>query len=338
MEKKYWAFIKKTIRGPFTAKEISQIPGFNEHTLICPENKLGQWKEAKYEENFIQLIESPHKEIHEKAEIAKAKEMENAAIKKILEKAINKNAQLENEVRKIKKEYELQKKNFVQTIEKKDLEIKALTEKIKNLSSKLNLSAEHPSWEMLYKELKRKSEKAIEELQKENAQRLEEINKTKNQMQNIINKYEEIKNITIEKHNNEIASLKNEITNLKNIIEEKEIIISTMEENLSSAINKANEFQKILIEERNEYENKSKAFCEEIGKLKADIKWKDEEIEKLRTELKEALIKLKEIESIDEIKTKEQDELFKIIHQKIKILTDYFENLESKLRFKKAES
>ncbi|PIS46949.1 MAG: hypothetical protein COT17_05915 [Elusimicrobia bacterium CG08_land_8_20_14_0_20_51_18] len=341
MEKKYWAFIKKTIRGPFLPKDIAGIPGFDRHTLVCLENQLGKWKEAAFEEDFRLYLEfQPVRDAAAAPAIPKAQEMENKAVKNILEKSINKNAHLENEVRKIRREYDLQKRNFQQTLEKKEMETKLLTEKVKHLSGKITLAMEHPSWENLYKELKRRTEGKLDELQKENSRKHEETNRLKNQIQNLINKYEEIKNSGNEKHAAELNAVRQENMELRNAIEEKELIISTMEENISSLISKSQEFQKILLEERKEYEAKSVNFCDEIGKLRSDVKWKDEELSDLRSELKETLSKLKEIESVDQIKTREQEELFNVIHHKIKILTDYFENLESRIRFnpKKAES
>ena len=43
---RYYAYIKKSIRGPFIAKDAALIAGFSRSTLICPEKALGQWTEA----------------------------------------------------------------------------------------------------------------------------------------------------------------------------------------------------------------------------------------------------------------------------------------------------
>ena len=54
---RYFAFTKRSIKGPFYPKDLAQLPGFGRNTLVCPESALGQWKEAYLEGAFQALLE-----------------------------------------------------------------------------------------------------------------------------------------------------------------------------------------------------------------------------------------------------------------------------------------
>ena len=48
--------------------------------------------------------------------------------------------------------------------------------------------------------------------------------------------------------------------------------------------------------------------------------------------------RIKEFDAVDEIKTREQEELYGVLSSKLKLLSGYFENLEARVKyaFKKA--
>ena len=54
---RYFAFTKRSIKGPFYPKDLAQLPDFGRNTLVCPETALGQWREASLESAFQSLLE-----------------------------------------------------------------------------------------------------------------------------------------------------------------------------------------------------------------------------------------------------------------------------------------
>ena len=54
---------------------------------------------------------------------------------------------------------------------------------------------------------------------------------------------------------------------------------------------------------------------------------------KIREELFSAVNKLKEFEAVDEIKSREQEELYDVLGAKLKLLSGYFENLEARVKY-----
>jgi chromosome segregation ATPase len=338
---RYYAYTKKSIRGPFTSRDITQLPGFSKNTLVCPENALGQWREAAQENVFQNYFDAlPDYGAPEKPKPpVSAAQTEGAALRSLLEKGIAKNAALENEVRTLRREYMQEKKRFEEDSSKKDSEIKNLVSKLKRSNEAASgISTEHPSWEMLYKTLKKRSEEKLFEATQALSEKTGEIIRLKNQMQSMVDNYEVSKRKNSDEETNKVSAVKEQLNNLTNQLEEKEMVVLTMNDNMSSLLGKNEEFQRIMLDERHDYEEQSKKFCEEIGALRSELTWKTQETVKIREELAETLNRLKEFEATENIKTREQEELYGILHSKIKILSGYFENLESRVKyiFKKA--
>ncbi len=116
-------------------------------------------------------------------------------------------------------------------------------------------------------------------------------------------------------------------------MEDKAVFIKNHHDAMESMMNKNEEFQTIMMDERRDYEIRSREFCEEIGKLKSEIKWRNKENNQLKDDLFEAYNKLKEFEALGNIKAAEQKATYNAIRSKIKLLSGYFENLENKVRY-----
>jgi len=188
---RYFAYINNSVNGPFYANKITQLPGFGRNTLVCAESELGRWREACRETAFDLFFgnpaQDPQKPMFQLAHVPD----EGAAVRSLLEKAILKNSQLETEVKSIKRDYSREKKKFEEEIRKKDREIQALFERLKKISAAQNLQREHPSWEQLYKTLKKRGDEKLFEAAQELSEKKEEILRLKEQMQNLADKYED---------------------------------------------------------------------------------------------------------------------------------------------------
>jgi len=338
---RYYAYTKKSIRGPFAPRDITQLPGFSKNTLVCPENALGQWREAALENVFQSYFgASPGYSAPVKPEPPlNAAQTEGIALRSLLEKGIAKNAVLENEVRTLRREYNQEKKRFEEDTRKKDSEIKNLVEKLKRSNEAARgITQEHPSWETLYKTLKKRSEEKLFEATQALSEKIGEIIRLKNQMQSMFDNYETSKRKNSDDEAKKMSAIKEQLNDFKSQLEEKEMVVLAINDNISSLLGKNEGFQRIMLDERHDYEEQSKKFCEEIGTLRSELNWKNQETEKIRKELAETLNRLKEFEAVENIKTREQEELYGVLHSKIKILAGYFENLESRVKyiFKKA--
>jgi chromosome segregation ATPase len=419
---RYFAFTKRSIKGPFYPKDIALLPDFDRTTLVCQEAALGNWREAYLENTFQPLFDcaarSPDKAMrpltHEAAD--------DKAMRSLLEKAVVNNSRLETEVQELRREYSLEKERLENELGKKNTEIQALAERLKRTSVVQAKREEHPSWEHLYKILKKRADEKLFEATQAGYEKNEEILRLRGQMQNMVNTYEDSKRDLIEKTAKEREKTGEELKTLKSALEEKEIVIRTMAENVHSGLNKTEEFNRIIQEENQGYEEQNAGlrrevlrlqgqiqnmidtyetskhsliektakerektgeelkalksaleekemvvqtmsdylqsllakngefygimlderrdseaqntrFCEEIGRLKGEVKWKEQELARLNSELHEAMNRIKEFESVAEIKTREQEEIFGVIHSKIGILSGYFENLESRLKY-----
>lgn len=317
---KYYAYIKRSIRGPFYPAELSQIPGFDKNTLICFEKSIGQWKEAYLEPAFQNFLHgSPHAPQNQP-------NAEDKALRPVLEKALEKNSHFENEIKKLKYQYFDEKRTFSNKLRNKDNEIKDLEVKLKKAVGDLRLNNEHPSWETLYKTYKSRSEeKKFDTIQKL-AERTEEVSQLKHQLNALSDEYDDLKRES-EKH------LHKTIAKLNSDLEEKEFYIKNHQDNMDSMLAKNEELQRIMIDERRDYEASNKNFCEEIGKLRSELKFRKEDTTKIKNELFDALNKIKEFESVENIKTSEQKEFYNALHSKIRLLSGYFENLENKVKY-----
>jgi len=332
---KYYAYIRKSIKGPFFPQEICQLQGFTKNTLVCPEKALGQWREARMEKAF-QYYLSPSKEPTPPPE--QRYQQERTSLRPVLEKVLRQNSEFEREIKSLRREYAEEKRRFEKVTAQKENEIKSLVEKLKKVRLRMSVKEEHPSWEVLYKTYKKRAEEKI-------AQALETIAEKSNEISRIREKYgQDISRLKTDndelkkEYERKAEKLNSKIKELTSEMEEKEIIIKSFDENMRSIMGKNEELQKILFEERSDYESRIKNFCSEIGTLKSEIKWKDREIEKIKTELNLAIEKIREFESLNSIKTREQKEIYNALKMKIKILAGYFENLESRIKyaFKKA--
>ena len=335
---RYYAYIKKSIRGPFYPKDAALQQGFNRYTLVCPEKALGQWREAAFEAAFQALLEVPPQAPVKPRPPMTLEAAEETASRSLLEKAINKNAALERDVKELRKLYNTEKHNFEEALKKKEGENKALTEKLKRSIDNTQSVREHPSWEMLYKTFKKRAEDKLCEATQALAEKATEISRMKERLQASA----EAAKINQNKYENAGAAraqeLEAEIRELKSQLEEKDMLVRTFNDNMTSLLGKNEEFQRIMLDERRDAEEQARKFCEEIGTLHADLKWRDQEALKIREELFDAMNRLKEFEAVDERKSREQEELYGVLSSKLKLLSGYFENLEARVKyaFKKA--
>ena len=330
---RYFAFTKRSIKGPFYPKDLSQLPDFGRTTLVCPEAALGQWKEAHLESVFQPLLEYAMQSPAKPRPPLTPDAADDRAVRSLLEKAILKNSQLETEVKEMKREYSRKKNHFDDEFKKKDAEIKTLVEKLKRTSAAHAAQKEHPSWEHLYKILKKRADEKIFEATQAVSEKDTEILRLRGQIQNMVDTYEDSKRGLMERTFQARDKAGEELKALRSELEEKEMVIKTMADSMQSVLGKNEEFQRIMLDERRDYEAQNARFCEEIGKLKGEVNWKQQELDRLRSGLSEALNKIKEFESVSELKTREQEEVYGVIQAKIGILSGYFENLESRLKY-----
>lgn len=336
---RYYVYLKKSIRGPFYPRDIVTQPGFSRSSLVCQEKNLGQWHEASFEPVFQALLEVPGQALGRPRPPLTMEIVEETASRTLLEKAINKNIQLERDVKDLRKTYNIEKHNFDEALKKKDAELRVLAEKLKRtIDNAQAAKGEHPSWESLYKTLKKRSEEKIAEATQALAEKMSEMVRLRERIQETaengraeLRKAEEI-------HARETSACRKEMHELRSQAEEKEMLARTYSDNIASLVGKNEEFQSIMFDERRDYEEQSKKYCEEIGRLRADLKWRDQETAKVREELFDAVNRLNEFEAVDHLKSREQQELYGALSTKLKLLSGYFENLEArvKLAFKKA--
>lgn len=330
---RYFAFTKRNIKGPFYPKDIAQLPGFGRTTLICPESALGQWKEAYLDSAFQALLEAAPQSPARPRPPLTPEAADERTIRVLLEKAILKNSQLEAEVKSMKREYSNEKRRFEDDLKKKDIEVKALADKLRRASTAQAAQGEHPSWEHLYKTLKKRADDKFFEAAQSLSEKSEENLRLRGQIQNMVDTYESSKRNLLEKSGKERLETEAELKALRAELEESDMSVRAVTDSMQGVLGKTEEFQRIMLDERREHEEQNSVFCEEIGKLKGEVKWKQTEIDRLKADLSETLNKLKEFESTDNLKTREQEELYGVIHSKVRILSGYFENLESRLKY-----
>lgn len=330
--KRYWAYIRKNILGPFTAGEIAQIEGFGSHTLVSPENALGQWRECSHEDDFSIYLELKEALTPQEKETIKRSVNENIVFKKILEENISKNKYLEREMKRLSQENIETKKKFESMLAEKEEMIRALKDAVEEEKKKSENAIKGSQWERLYAELKVSSEKKLNLLKMEKAKYLNEIEALKNRIQSTVNAYEASKNKLNEKHLAEKRKLEEEIIKSKNSLEEKEVELNSLKENMKTLILKNNELHKILSEEKREKEKIQKQTNEEIACLTTELSLERSENEKLKKKVSAISQALETFENEDIRREKEQQEFFKMIHSKIKLLNSYFAGLESRLR------
>ena len=331
---RYYAYIKKTIRGPFYPKDAAMQPGFNRSTLVCPEKLLGQWHEAALEPAFQSLLETPPSGPVKPRPPMTAAAAEETASRSLLEKAITKNSQLEHDVKDLRKDYHSEKHAFEEALKQKDLEIRALSEKLKrSIENAQSVKGEHPSWETLYKTLKKRSEEKLAEATQALAEKMSDAARLRERLQTEAENHCAALRKAEAACAEKISAFEKETHELQSQVEEKEMLAKTYSDNIASLAGKNEEFQSIMFNERRDYEEQSRKFCEEIGHLHADIKWRDQEVAKVRDELFDAVNRIKEFEAVDHIKSREQEELYGALSSKLKLLAGYFENLEAKLKY-----
>ena len=331
---RYYAFIKKNIRGPFFAKDAALVAGFDRSTLVCPEKALGQWTEAHLIPEFQALIETPPQAPVKPRPPRSAEAAEDLASRALLEKAIAKNSSLEREVRELRKSYNAEKSGFDAVLKKKEWEVRALTDKLRrNIETVQSVKGEHPSWEMLYKTLKKRSEEKLFELTQALSEKATETIRLKENL----HAAREAAATAGKQAPLDIAAateeLRDALKEARSQFEEKDMLARTLGDNINSLLGKNEEFQHIMLDERRDAEEQNKKFCEEIGSLRADLKWRDQELEKMRAELSDAVNQAREFEAVEGIKTREQEELYGVLSSKLRILSGYFDNLEARVKY-----
>lgn len=331
---RYYLYIKKAIRGPFTTREAAMQQGFGRSTLVCPEKALGQWREAALEPAFQMLLEAPPQSQAKPRPPMTVEAAEETAARSLLEKAITKNSSLEREVKELRKAYNGEKHNFEETLKRKDGEIRALTEKLKrSIENSQSIRPEHPSWESLYKTLKKRSEEKLSEATQALSEKTSEIIRLKEQLHQAGEDARAAMQKAEGAHAEELERLQDQVRELKSQLEEKDLVARTYSDNIAALVGKNEEFQSIMFEERRDAEEQSRRYCEEIGRLRADLKWRDQEMAKVREELFDAMNRIKEFEAVEDIKSREQEELYGVLSNKLKLLSGYFENLEARVKY-----
>jgi chromosome segregation ATPase len=331
---RYYLYIKKSIRGPFYPKDAALQPGFSRATLVCQEKALGQWREASFEPAFQALLLTPPSAPVPPKPPMTMEAVEERASRSLLEKAIAKNAALERDVKELRKTYQGEKHNFEELLRKKDGDIRALTEKLKrSIENSQNVKGENPAWETLYKTLKKRSEDKLSEATQAVSEKITENARLRERMQAAaeaaLNARKKLELECAEK----LSEAQDELKELRSQLEEKDILARTYSDNIASLAGKNEEFQSIMFDERRDYEDQSKKFCEEIGHLRADLKWRDQELAKIREELSDAISRIREFETMGEMKSREQEELYQVLGSKLKLLSGYFENLEARVKY-----
>ena len=331
---RYYLYIKKSIRGPFLVKDAAAQPGFGRATLVCPEKALGQWREAGLEPVFQPLLDLPMAAVQKPRPPMTVEAAEEGATRSLLEKAIAKNAALEHEVKDLRKSYNAEKHHFEETLKRKETELHALAEKLKRANENaVAARGEHPSWETLYKTLKKRGEEKLNEANQTIAEKTGELVHMKERLLAAAENADAALKKARAEGEDRVAGLEKQLDELKSQAEEKDLLARTLADNIASLVGKNEEFQKIMFDERRDYEAQSKKFCDEIGRLRADLKWRDQEAAKMRDELFSAMQKIKEFEAVDELKSREQEELYDVLGAKLKLLQGYFENLEARVKF-----
>ncbi|MHB0996592.1 MAG: hypothetical protein ACYC2I_09515, partial [Elusimicrobiales bacterium] len=189
------------------------------------------------------------------------------------------------------------------------------------------------SWESLYKTLKKRSEEKLSEATQALSGKTSDIIHLKEQLHQA---GEEAKAALLKAegaHAEELERLQDQVRELKSQLEEKDLVTRTYSDNIAALVGKNEEFQSIMFDERRDAEEQSRRYCEEIGRLRADLKWRDQEMVKIREELFDAMNRIKEFEAVDDIKSREQEELYGVLSSKLKLLSGYFENLEARVKF-----
>ncbi|MDA8244522.1 MAG: hypothetical protein M0025_10445 [Elusimicrobia bacterium] len=331
---RYYVYIKKSIRGPFYPKDIAAQPGFGRGSLVCPEKALGQWREAFMEPVFQEMLETPLQTLSKPRPPLTAEAAEETASRSLLEKAISKNARLENDVKELKRSYAKEKHGFEEELRRKNAEIGALAEKLKrSIANAQAVKGEHPSWEALYKTLKKRSEEKLAEATQALAEKAAENAKLHERLMLTADNADAALKKEQAASAQRAHELEKELHELRSQLEEKDLLARTLGDNITSLVGKNEEFQSIMLEERRDNEERSRKLSEEIGRLRADLKWRDQELAKLRDEFSGAVNKLKELETMDDIKSREQAELYDVIAAKLKLLSGYFENLEARVKY-----
>ncbi len=331
---RYYTFIKKNIGGPFHPGDAAAQPGFSRSTLVCEEKALGQWREASLEPAFQALLGTPAQAPVKPHPPLTPEGAEEKASRSLLEKAINKNAALEREVREIRKSYGTERHVFEDSLRKKDSDVKTLAEKLKrSIDNSQKVRGEHPSWEMLYRTLKKRFDDKLSEATQALAEKISESARLRESIQAATEAAQAELRSAERAGKERAAALEAEIKELKSQLEESDIAARTFSDNVSSLLGKNEEFQRIMLDERRDHEEQCKKFCEEIGRLRSDLKWSDQESARMREELFAAQNRIKEFEAVDEIKSREQEEIYGVLSSKIKLLSGYFENLENRVKY-----
>ena len=245
---KHYAYIKRSIRGPFYPKELAQIPGFNKNSLVCPEKALGQWSEAYLEPAFHIFLTNPVSQ-----NPARHISDEVKALRPVLEKTLRKNLKFENEINNLKHQYSNEKRHFENELLKKNNDIKNLVEKLKRASANARANAEHPSWETIYKTYKKRCEEKYSVTIQNLSQQTEEVSKLRIQIRDLSDEYADYKKDSEEILNKKIKEFESEM-------EDKEVFSRNHHDAMESMLNKNEEFQNIMMDERRDYEIRSKNF------------------------------------------------------------------------------
>ena len=274
--RRYWVYVNKNIKGPYYPVELAALPGFGKASLICPENALGQWREALNEPG-VRSTTLPSDQPD------RASNLEAKALQSLLEKSMNKNYELEDELREMQVKYKSGIKDLSDAVKEKNEALNVLRDKLKKAEQLHDL--EHPSWETLYKTYKERMDGKLRHLAEQLGGKDAEMLSLRKQIIDIREKSSESETRLQQQQQNSLLGLTSLVDSLEAIKLEKEKENAALREKLRSVESKTVEMEKILICEKEASEMQLRDIAQEAGRLKSELAAKNEETASLRTEL-----------------------------------------------------
>ncbi|MFH1619277.1 MAG: hypothetical protein ABIG11_05165 [bacterium] len=277
---RYWVYLDKTVLGPFLPKDISRLPGFTAVALVSPENALGQWREA--------AAEPPLREICATAAARSAhiatdeKDPEGKALTSILEKTLRKNADLEDEICSLRNRCESSISDMAQELKRKEDSIRGLSQELEK-AGKCALTPEgHPSWENIYREMKNQLENKLKRMAEQLGAREAELLRIKKQLEKSPDN----------RNSQEIPDI-----DLKKQVSDRDTRINCLDSRLASALERSSELQKLISDEKEDFERRMQKISEENGMLMTRLSWKERELEQSAREKTGLALRIKELET-----------------------------------------
>lgn len=319
---KYWVYLGGSVQGPVECKDILNLPGFKESTLVCPEEALGQWREASAEPSLKERLAANKK-------IAGVEEAESLALQTLLAQALNKASALEQEISGLHKKHSDTVKLLEEQLRSRDKSLEEFRLKLEKAQAVSSGTPEHPSWEVLYRTYKNRAEGKLRHMAEQLGGREAELLQVRRQFQETTEKHGADEHARIEFHEKTVSGLKMRIISLEARLEEREAELKTHKEKLRSALERAAEMRDLMLEEKESVERQSQNLSGEIGKYKSQLAWKERELALFKETCAEKAQACKELESRETLRRKEQEDANRRIRAKLSQLNDYLKSFES---------